>query len=132
MIKEAWLIFRSGKHRLQRFMKDGYGHVSIIYKDEFNWIFITPNEYDMEIVILPYSVEDEAAQWLALNDSMVVVRVVYNIEKIGKRFPRFLIGFTCVSFIKYFLGYKDFSVTPYQLLNGLMKCKKNIKLVEKL
>jgi len=37
-----------------------------------------------------------------------------------------------VSFVKYFLGYKDLSVTPYQLLKRLRKLKKNIINIEEL
>ena len=126
MNKVLWLIFRSGCHKFRRFMKDGYGHVSIIYKDDFNWILLAPNEYSLEVFILPYSTKDNAPGWLAKSDSMKVFRVEYKETSKSKRFPRLLIGFTCVSFVKYFLGYKDLSITPFQLLNNLRKLKKNI------
>ncbi len=126
MIKEAWLIFRDGKHKLQRILKSKFGHISLLYKDDFNWILISPNEDNLEVVILPYNIKANAPTWLAANKTMIVVKVIYKIKEKSDKFPRLLIGFTCVSFVKYFLGYKDFSVTPYQLYKNLRKLKKNI------
>ena len=126
MNNTAWLIFRDGNHKFKRILKKGYGHVSIIYKDKFNWILVAPKERKLEIVILPYRTEDKADEWLAVSKEMTVYKIIYDEKNSNYFFPRFLIGFSCVSFVKYFLGYKDYSVTPYQLCKNLIKHKHNI------
>jgi len=131
MNKEAWLIFRNGEHKLQRFLKDGFGHIAILYKDEFNWVLIAPNEFSLEVIILPYHVNDPAPRWLANDEEMTVIKVYYEEMNRSTKCPRFLIGFTCVTFVKYFLGYKDYSVTPWKLYKNLKRLKKNIIKVEK-
>lgn len=132
MIKSAWLIFRNGEHRLQRILKDGFGHITILCRDDFNWILISPNTGILETIILPYQVEQDAPQWLANGKDFTVVKVDYEDKNEARWFPRFLIGFTCVSFTKYFLGYKDYSCTPYRLYQNLKKLTKNIVKVEEL
>lgn len=132
MIREAWLVFRNGEHKLKRILKDGFGHITILYRDEFNWILISPNTGILETIILPYQVEQNAPQWLANGESFTVVRVDYEDKNEARWFPRFLIGFTCVSFTKYFLGYKDYSCTPYRLYQNLKMLPKNIVKVEEL
>ncbi len=126
MNKEAWLIFRNGEHKLQRILKDGYGHVSILYKDDYNWILIAPNERSLEVIILPYATTDNAPGWLSKSKEMKLLKLTYRDMSKNTKFPRLLIGFTCVTFVKYFIGYKDFSVTPYQLYKSLLKMNKNI------
>ena len=132
MIKEAWIVFRNGEHKCHRILKDGFGHITILYRDEFNWILISPNSRILEIIILPYKTEQDAPQWLANGKQFTVIKVNYRDENEARWFPRFLIGFTCVSFTKYFLGYKDYSMTPYRLYKNLKKLTKNIIKVEEL
>lgn len=126
MQNEAWLIFREGDHKLRWLFKEGYGHVSILYKDGFNWMLIAPKERELEIIILPYDAKEDAPQWIANSEYMTIYKIDYNKNTKNYLFPRFLIGFSCVSLVKYFLGYKDYSITPYKLLKNLRKYKQNI------
>ncbi len=130
MNKEAWIIFRNGDHKLQVILKEGFGHVCLLYKDAFNWILVVPKEGQLEIVILPYKVDDDAPRWVAMSEEMEVLKVTYRDGTDNGLFPRFLVGFTCVSLVKYFIGFKDLSVTPWQLFKSLNKLKKNIIKVE--
>lgn len=130
MIKKAWLIFRNGDHLFQPILKDGFGHISLIYQGKEKWIFVTPKDRIMRIIELPYDNSKDAPSWLAANKDMTVVKVTYEDEIKNCLFPRFMTGFTCVSFVKYFIGYKDFSVTPYKFYKNLFKLRKNILEVE--
>lgn len=132
MISECWLIFRNGDHKLGPILKDGFGHVSLIYQGDEKWIFITPRYNIMKVVELPYANEKNAPKWLSDKKEYTVLKVTYNNEVKPCIFPRFMTGFTCVSFVKYFLGYKDYSITPYRFYKNLLKLKKNIIDVEEL
>jgi len=132
MVKEAWIIFRNGEHKLQRILKDGFGHITILYRDKFNWMLLSPNSGILETIILPYGRDENAPQWLANSPKFTVLGVSYNDKSDVRWFPRFLIGFTCVSFTKYFLGYKGYSITPYGLYKSLKKLTRNIIKVEEL
>ena len=129
-MNEAWLVFREGHHKFQRIIKKGWGHISIIYKDKYNWLLVMPSEVDVKIFIMPYPVSKNVPA-LINSDKMKVVKVIYGASQ-SKRFCRILIGFTCVSFVKYFLGYKDWSITPHQLYKSLCRLKKNIIKVERI
>lgn len=133
MNKEVWLVFRNGQHIFERFFKDGFGHVSLLFRGVTHWVLVSPNERSMDVIELPYKIEDNAPQWLANDKEMFfVVKVIYEQVVVRTKIPRFFIGFTCVSFAKYYLGYKDLSVTPYGLYKNLKKQKKNIIKVEDL
>ena len=132
MNKEAWLVFRNGGHKLQWMMKDGFGHVAVLYADKDQWVLIAPNEYVLEVIILDYKQSDNAPQWLANSKDFTILKVTYEETSRLTKFPRLLIGFTCVSFVKYFLGYKDCTITPYGLYKSLHKLKRNIIKVERL
>lgn len=132
MIKEAWLVFRKAEHKIQGILKDGFGHITILFRDEFNWVLMSPNAGILETIILPYQVEQNAPKWLANGKQFTVIKVTYEARGKAGFFPRFLIGITCVSFVKYFLGYKDYSLTPYKLYKNLKKLNKNIIKVEQL
>lgn len=125
MHKEAWLIFRDGDHRLGSILRKDFGHVNVLFKDDYNWIEIAPDKYALKVEIFPFSITEDVPSFL-IKAGMRVFKVVYEEEIKSKFFPRLLIGFSCVSFIKYFLGYKDYSITPYGLCKNLTKLKKNI------
>lgn len=132
MIKEAWLIFRDGNHKLQPILKEGFGHISVLCRGDEKWMLVTPKENIMKIILLPYHNDLDAPGWLAANKDFTIVRVLYETEIKKCWFPRFMTGFTCVSFVKYFIGYKDYSVTPYKLYKNLLKVDRNILEAEKL
>lgn len=129
MIKVAFVIFRDGTMRWNRIFKKGFGHVSVMYKDDFNWVAICPDVTILSINILPYSASIDIIEQLMAYPEFTILEVKVRVSPSGRWWARFMPGFTCVSLTKYYLGLRWLNITPYSLYKRLLR--KNMAVIRR-
>lgn len=116
-----YLIFRQGKFKLAKFLQKHYGHIDILFRDEFNWMAVTASYNRLIVKIMPWASSVDLPKHLSEHPALKVVQVEINdgAEKFFTHLPIHWVN--CVSVTKYLLGIRNWSWTPYQLYKWLFK-----------
>lgn len=123
-----WLVFREGKHPFAPLAKKGFGHVSILMKDEFNWLQLDSLADSLCWKILPYSAkEDVPRKYRKAGREVLKVETISKVNKNYDRFGIIGIGFICVRIAKYVCGIRLRCVTPFGLYKRLVKMARTQK-----
>lgn len=130
--KEIWIIFSEGTNFFYKyFMKKWFGHVTILTHDNFNWMLVDPSYTEMTVSIISYKISDDVPRlFLNENPNLKIIKLVKkddfkcnpHLSIIKSFFPRVV---SCISLVKYCVGLKGWSLTPYQLYCHLIKMKDN-------
>jgi hypothetical protein len=112
-----WIIFKQGEYIWTRFLKKGFGHVSLITKDKFNWIVLDPTYNHLDWNIPSISTDDDITDYI--DPSYAVIKITKNMSYECPKFPIINVS-PCVSFIRYILGIKKNIITPYKLYKFLI------------
>ena len=120
MIQMGWFIFEEGHTWYHRILKRGFGHVSFLGRDKYNWFRFNPLDHALDFQILPAIIENRV-ELLAKERFTKVVYVEYRTKKIGKKWPRWNPFLNCVSLLKYLTGLTIFSMTPYGFYKKLIR-----------
>lgn len=111
-----WILFSNGR-RAPFWTKDGYGHVHILCRDEFQYYILNPAWDRFEEIILP--IESDSMYERTLLDKFTVVEFE---RRYNHHFRYSLTVMTCVEVAKYIIGIRSFFVkTPFQLYKYLIK-----------
>lgn len=117
----SYIIFRDGKHFFQRFIKEGFGHVSVLKRDKYNWYRIEPYNDRISFEILPFSAESEKPLEHYLGqDDVKIIKVIREVAKRKVYSISFFHFMNCVSVCKYIIGIKNRCITPYALYNWFL------------
>lgn len=125
--KEYWLVFKHSEHWSQFFLKKGFGHCYIVMKDKFEWYVLDPKSYGINVQILGYSLKDDVPRILKKQGHKVIKIITKNTDKQYFKLPRFV---TCITLVKYFMGIKIFSLTPYQLFKKLRYRDNSVSIIK--
>lgn len=117
--RESWILFRDSPNWHQRLLKRGFGHVSILMKDEFNWIHVEPVFPTPKIEILDWGADEDVISNLSDIYTIVHCNVPIKIKPytygIGLRF------ITCINLVRYIAGVKATGFTPFHFYCNLLK-----------
>ena len=115
--RSIYLIFEDGDLSICKYLKKGFGHVSILVCDGFNWVFFNPSKSHFEWEIMPLMPTDDPFKDYFKSATLVKIDDIVTTNRwVGK------IGFmSCVLLAKYFLGIRSLSITPYQLYKYVIK-----------
>ena len=126
-LKTYWVFFRDGENWLQRWvLKKDFGHIFLLTKDKYNWIFIDPLPDFLNTIILSYRAEEDVpakivemtgARFVLINVEKDITRK-QKIRPVAAFIPRFV---SCVGIVKYILGLRSRAITPYGLYKELLK-----------
>jgi hypothetical protein len=123
---DVWLVFKQGEgYWLQKFLKKGFGHVLMVSKDEYNWIFHDPHRLRLTHGIAPYKVTEPVPRLLR-NEGYTVLKITF-FDRSTKNSIRHSRLNNCVSFIKYALGIRIRAITPYSLYRKLLRLSERDK-----
>lgn len=116
-----YLIFRQGKYKLATFTKKHFGHIDVLFKDEFNWMAVTASYNRLIVKIMPWSSTVDLPNHLSQHPALKVleVKIEDGPEKFFSHLPIHWVN--CMSVTKYLLGIRNWSLTPYQLYKWLLK-----------
>ncbi len=117
--KEFWVIFKSGDLWYQRYLRDGFGHCIVMFKDDFNWIVLDPTISCLKTVVLPYDVSENVPGMYAKKDRHTVLRVNSSIDP-SKKTNMLITIPSCMTVVSYIMGVKIFALTPHILYKKLM------------
>lgn len=127
MIRNFYICFDSATCWWKIFLKKGFGHISLLCKDKFNWVYFEPFQTTLVSEILPVSGDealDEVVQIVSRLQPKTIIRVITDTSSNQLIMPRF--GFmTCTTLIKYMTGIKLFSYSPYHFYKKLIKIHGN-------
>jgi len=125
LTRTSYLVFRSGNHCLSKYLKEGFGHVGVLQSDNFNWIYIDPQNMYLNCTILDFCKTDNVPKVMK-NLGYTVLKVeTKDLTKYKKERAKFFkLGLHCVTVVKYITGIRGIVWTPYQLFRKLMKMKK--------
>lgn len=116
---EAWLVFKNAEdYWVQRFCKKGFGHVLLITRDQYNWMYLDPHQLKLTYGISPFAAQQDVPRMLR-NEGHTVLHVTMFDRATHKKL-RYGHLCTCVTFIKYALGVSVRSLTPYGLFKKLL------------
>jgi hypothetical protein len=133
MRREVFFIFRDGKHFFQRFLKKGFGHVTILQRDAYNWMQV--DHYNDGCCIKIPGIASDNMQLIEshIMQCNTVLKICYKIKHRNIFSLSIIHPINCVSMAKYFLGVKNSCLTPYGLYIWLLSGgNKQIINVEKL
>lgn len=123
---DVWLIFKQGEgYWLQRFLKRGFGHVLLLGKDKYNWLYLDPHQLKLTWGIPPFQVSENLPR-LMRNDGYTVLKITFFDRATFQKIRHSRLN-NCVSFIKYALGIKVLAFTPYQLYKKLLSLSERQK-----
>lgn len=123
---DYWLVFKQSEgYWLQKFLKKGFGHVFVITKDDYNWIVIDPHKLKLMTVIAPYQTSENFPR-LLVNDGYKVLKVTTYDRKTSNKLCYWQFNF-CVPIVKYILGIKVKSWTPYGLYKKMLRLNEKQK-----
>lgn len=115
--KHSILIFSKSD-----FLRSEVGHLSIIQKDNYNWLYFDPLHNYLNWIILPIK-SDEKEEYVikeCFKSGAARIIVVDTIQRSLKKIPiKFLT--TCVDVVQYIAGIDRFSLTPKGLYKFLTK-----------
>ena len=116
---DAWLIFKNGEgYWLQRFLKKGFGHVLYLTRDKYNWIAHDPHKLKLCSFVPPYKVSDDLPRLLRA-DGYTVIKITFFDRSTKTKIRHSRLN-NCVAFVKYALGIKLFTFTPFGLYKKLL------------
>ena len=125
---DVWLIFKPGEgYWMNKFLKTGFGHVLMLSRDEYNWIYHDPHRLRMTYGIPPYQVTDDLPH-LLVEEGFTVIKIRF-FDRSTMRKLRHSWLHNCVAFIKYALGIQVRCLTPYGLYRKLLGLNKKQKFV---
>lgn len=123
---ESWLIFKqTNGYWLRKFLKHGFGHVLLLQHDGYNWIAHDPHRLRMVFAIPPYKVSEDLPR-LMVKDGFRVLKVTSFDRATTKKISYFRLDH-CVSFIKYAMGWRFYTQTPYGLYKKLLRLSEREK-----
>ena len=123
---DVWLIFKQGEgYWLQKFLKRGFGHVLILQNDGYNWIYLDPHRLRLVTGIPPYQVSEDLPRML-VHDGFTVLKLTFFDRSTMKKIRHSRLN-NCVSFVKYALGIKVRTITPYGLFKKLLRLSERQK-----
>jgi hypothetical protein len=125
---DMWLIFKQGEgYWMQRFLKKGFGHVLLLTKDQYNWIYLDPHKLRLTCGIPPYTVDDNLPKMLK-DEGYTVIQVTFFDRDTHKKLRHSRLN-NCVSFVKYAMGIKLWAFTPYGLYKKLLRLNKTQRFI---
>ncbi len=125
---DVWLIFKPGEgYWLNRFLKKGFGHVLMLSRDQYNWIYHDPHKLRMTYGIPPYQVTDDLPH-LLVEEGFTVIKIRFFDRDTTQKIHHSWLH-NCVAFIKYALGINIRCLTPYGLYKKLLALNKRQKFV---
>src|SRR4030067_971708 len=57
-----YVVFEHGKSWWRFFLKPGFGHITLLCHDDFNWASINPGQDILALNILPFSAQETTIQ----------------------------------------------------------------------
>tara|TARA_R110000787_G_scaffold35454_1_gene91057 strand:+ start:3702 stop:4121 length:420 start_codon:yes stop_codon:yes gene_type:complete len=117
----AYVLARPNEIRwLKPFLNKEIGHLTLAFKDLNNKIVIVdPTIYGcIPGAITAVKSEEELVEWVHEFGFKILKLPRYTQRKISVGYPSIT---SCVSFIKYAIGYQNLSITPYQLWRRFMR-----------
>jgi hypothetical protein len=117
--REYWVVFSESKHWSGNLLAKNCSHCYVITRDKFNWIKLDGQQRRLGVEILPYRHDEDAPRIEAKHLNKILHVKMYRGSTKG---VHKLLGLTnCVTFVKYVLGVKVWSLTPYQLFKALLR-----------
>lgn len=117
--KEYWVIFKPGTSWTSWFTNRTIGHVSVITKDDYNWLEVSGLSRNLDIKIL-----DCDSKFDVISVYKKAGYKIIYVERDGEFKNNFLLVprlLTCIDIVKYYLGIKLISFTPYQFYKRLRR-----------
>lgn len=120
-MREFWIGFSDTEYFMKYLFKEGFGHVYIITKDEWNWMILDPRNGYLDMSIIPIKVSEDLPQKIMEHNKHHLIRVKTQLPL--KKWPNLNIfrSISCMNIIKYVLGVKLFTWSPYHLHCRLKK-----------
>ncbi len=124
-VSTYWVRFKPGVHWISRFLKKGYGHVTLISEQDDKWIFIDPAAKIFEWKVLDITTDVDIIELFSTSrfgcQTPIFQIVIHGeVEHLGSFWSCFSCS-PCVSFVKYALGLRTWTMTPYGLCKRLKK-----------
>lgn len=117
--KDYWLIFSKGDSFWQRhFLKEGFGHLTILTHDDFNWYTLDPRPTHLNIEILHPHISTPLPKLLS-NKNCYVLKITTGIPDKERSVAAFRYV-SCIRCCLYILGIDFFALTPYSLYKKLL------------
>ena len=126
MTKEYWIVFKDTDRWWKPFVKNGFGHVCVLTKDEYNWYLIDPTMYCLEVVILPYNTNENVPHIYSNTTKSRIIKIKRKDLPKDKISIKLLSFVPCVSHVLYICGIHIFAKSPYSLYNKLLKMSRNM------
>lgn len=117
--KEFWIIFKRGVGWYQRYLKDGFGHCVLLFKDDFNWIILDPTIFCLETIILPHDLSENIPKIYSNKDRFSVLKIEVSLDK-SKKTNKLITIPSCTTAICYIMGVRMFALTPHMLYKKLI------------
>jgi len=126
--KEAYVIFQHGYHHYRWFTKENFGHVGIIYKEQYHWIYTEWFCGQIATKILYDQTDVNADGEIILKDlpkevikNYIVVKMKVGLSVYKERNMRIKF-MSCVEYAKGVIGLAHIrAITPFQLYKYIMK-----------
>lgn len=116
---EYYIIFQTGKtHWITRWLKKGYSHILVVTHDDQNWIVYNPTRAMLQTMIPPFGLNLNPLEFFVQPEDKVLL-IKFN-ERSELRQYGCLGPLNCVTWAKYILGLRLWSLTPYRLYKRLL------------
>ncbi|MHA1447898.1 MAG: hypothetical protein ACTSP4_00560 [Candidatus Hodarchaeales archaeon] len=127
---EFYVIFIEGNAWWRYLLKDGFGHIYVMYKDNYNWMMFDPAQDRLNIEILPYSAQKTSIGEIIertqlLQDSTILKLRTFTEKRLLTCPP--IKWVTCTDIAKYIMGIECGGKTPYAFYKKLINKPHKIK-----
>ncbi len=118
-IKEFWIGFRDAAYFVRHFLKKGFQHTYIMYKDGDHWVELNPRNHALECYVFPQNKTIDLPGGIAKELGHLFIRI--KVKQKMRKWPSLNIFKTihCTSIVKYILGIRLMAFTPYHLYKRL-------------
>lgn len=122
-VKKRWLIFLKGDALITKILKKGFGHIGVLMNDGYEWIYLSPNNYYLDVTILSGTVKEK--DWPKIFEEKFEAHVIKVNVKLDLRKTMKKLTFidNCVKRALYVSGINIRAFTPYSLYKKLVKMK---------
>lgn len=118
--REIYLVFLDEvNYFCSRFFKKGFKHVFALERQALGWVCHDPSRYDLACNILPAHYEHNVVDKFKQDNPQVTILSLAVYKQTEALYPRLGL-LSCVSMIKYLLGFPCCAFTPYQLYSTLL------------
>ena len=121
-----YICFHNTNRWYRRFLKNGFQHCFLLINDGIQWMEVSPTLNQCNVIIIPFAGDEENKVmefYFKRINKFSVIEVIMRNDFIPRSWVRIP---SCVSIIKYIMGIRLRSFTPYSFYKHLLRLNRHI------